>query len=172
MPKSRPKLADADPAARPTREPDSDSAGAGSASMAGKVIALKCRGCSTLVPTDRAWNRPEDGMQAECPVCGTVTVWRDYEVVDPPPAPRPEPTDEAGEAIGEALAGESPSGKPAEGAAGESGPSEPAAEAESAPEPSAASELFHGDEPKAADEPRADAAGPGPGGLAGAEPAG
>lgn len=49
---------------------------------------------------------------------------------------------------------------------------EPAAESESAPEPSAASELFHGDEPKAADEPRADAAGPGPGGLAGAEPAG
>jgi hypothetical protein len=98
---TRKTKAQAEPEA-PDAEPAPQDAPHGAAAMAGKVIALRCRGCSALVPTDHAWNKPVDGMEARCPACGTVTVWRGYEVVDPPT----EPVAAAGAAGGPDTAGD------------------------------------------------------------------
>lgn len=57
----------------------------------GRVIALRCRGCSALVPTEQPEDDPRDGMQARCPTCGTTTVWREYAVVDRPEQPAGQP---------------------------------------------------------------------------------
>jgi hypothetical protein len=114
------------PRKRENQDADAAAQGAGpeahgATGMAGKVIAIRCRGCSALVPTGHAWNKPEDGMSAECPTCKTVTVWRDYEVVDPPPRPEPEPEPEP------------ESGPVAEGTGAESAEATPTGPAEAGP---------------------------------------
>ncbi|OWY60600.1 hypothetical protein B7486_68310 [cyanobacterium TDX16] len=59
----------------------------GAAAMTGKVIGLRCRGCSKLIATEHAWNKPADIMQVQCDVCATQTTYRPYEVMDPPVGP-------------------------------------------------------------------------------------